>query len=82
MAKALSFDLRYREDKRLNVVPSGGGPVWRQRIEQDRLDILKRRQAWFDGHLGLDPERLVFIDATWASTIWPAFVAERPRVSD
>jgi transposase len=29
---------------------------------------LKRRQAWFDGQLDLDPERLVFIDETWAST--------------
>src|SRR3974377_4054 len=36
--------------------------------EQDRPDILKRRQAWFDGQLDLDPERLVFIDETWAST--------------
>ena len=23
---------------------------------------------WFDGQLDLDPERLVFIDETWAST--------------
>jgi hypothetical protein len=29
---------------------------------------VKRRQAWFDGQLDLDPERLVFIDETWAST--------------
>lgn len=36
--------------------------------EQDRPDIVKRRQAWFDGQLDLDPERLVFIDETWAST--------------
>jgi len=36
--------------------------------EQNRPDILKRRQAWFDGQLDLDPERLVFIDETWAST--------------
>ena len=36
--------------------------------EQDRPDILKRRQDWFDGQLDLDPERLVFIDETWAST--------------
>lgn len=27
-----------------------------------------RRQAWFDGQLDLDPERLVFIDETGAST--------------
>ncbi len=29
---------------------------------------MKRRQAWFDGQLDLDPERLVFIDETWATT--------------
>jgi transposase len=36
--------------------------------EQDRPDILKRRRAWFEGQLDLDPERLVLIDETWAST--------------
>jgi hypothetical protein len=29
---------------------------------------VKRRQEWFEGQLDLDPERLVFIDETWAST--------------
>ena len=33
--------------------------------EQDRPDILKRRGAWFEEQLDLDPERLVFIDETW-----------------
>ncbi len=36
--------------------------------EQDRPDVLKRREDWFEGQLDLDPERLVFIDETWAST--------------
>jgi transposase len=36
--------------------------------EQDRPDILKRRQAWFDSQPELDAKRLVFIDETWAST--------------
>jgi hypothetical protein len=36
--------------------------------EQDRADVLKRREDWFDGQLDLDPERLVFIDEIWAST--------------
>jgi transposase len=36
--------------------------------EQDRPDILKRREDWFDGQLDLDPQRLVFIDETWTST--------------
>ena len=29
---------------------------------------MKRREAWFEGQLDLDPDRLVFIDETWAST--------------
>lgn len=36
--------------------------------EQSRPDVLKRRQAWFDGQLDLDPERLIFVDETWTST--------------
>lgn len=36
--------------------------------EQDRPDILRRRQEWFDAQPDLDPQRLVFIDETWAST--------------
>ena len=32
--------------------------------EQDRPDILTRRQEWFDAQPDLDPERLVFIDET------------------
>lgn len=37
-------------------------------MEQERPDVLKRRQAWFDGQLDLDPARLVFIDETGLST--------------
>jgi transposase len=29
---------------------------------------VKRRREWFEGQLELDPDRLVFIDETWAST--------------
>lgn len=29
---------------------------------------MKRRQDWFDNQLDFDPEKLVFIDETWAST--------------
>jgi len=36
--------------------------------EQERPDILKRREDWFEGQPDLDPERLVFIDETWTST--------------
>jgi hypothetical protein len=37
-----------------------------QPTEQDRPDVLKRRQEWFDGQIDLDLERLVFIAETWA----------------
>ncbi len=36
--------------------------------EQNRADILKQRWEWFDNQPDLDPDRLVFIDETWAST--------------
>ena len=29
---------------------------------------MTRRWEWFEGQLDLDPDRLVFIDETWAST--------------
>lgn len=37
-------------------------------MEQDRPDVLKRRQDWFDGQLDLDPAKLVFIDETGLNT--------------
>ncbi len=36
--------------------------------EQQRPNVLRRRRTWFDGQLDLDPERLIFIDETAAST--------------
>jgi transposase len=36
--------------------------------EQDRPDVAARRWAWFERQPDLDPERLVFIDETGAST--------------
>ena len=36
--------------------------------EQQRLDVLQRRRAWFEAQPGLDPDRLVFVDETGAST--------------
>jgi transposase len=47
--------------------------------EQDRPDVLKRRQTWFDGQTDLDPERLVFIDETWASTNMARTHGRSPR---
>ena len=37
-------------------------------MEQDRPDVLKRRREWFEDQVDLEPERLIFIDETWAST--------------
>ena len=31
-------------------------------LEQERPDVVKRRQDWFNGQLDLDPSKLVFID--------------------
>lgn len=36
--------------------------------EQDRPDIALRRAQWRISQAGLDPQRLVFIDETWAKT--------------
>ena len=38
-------------------------------LEQERPDLLKRRQDWFDGQLDFDPARLVFIDEASLSTM-------------
>src|SRR5881275_2361739 len=47
--------------------------------EQDRPDIRKRREAWFEGQLDRDPARLVFIDETWASTNMARRYGRAPR---
>jgi transposase-like protein len=36
--------------------------------EQQRADVRAARLRWFDGQLDLDPEKLIFIDETGAST--------------
>jgi len=41
--------------------------------------VLKRRRAWFEGQLDLEPERLVFIDETWASTNMARRYGRAPR---
>ena len=47
--------------------------------EQDRPDVLARRQAWCDGQNGLDAARLVFIDETWAKTNMARTYGRAPR---
>jgi transposase len=36
--------------------------------ERDRPDVVERRDNWRVVQLGLDPERLVFLDETWVKT--------------
>ena len=48
-------------------------------LEQERADLLKRRQAWFDDQLGLDPAKLVFIDETGLSTKMARLRGRAPR---
>jgi transposase len=36
--------------------------------EQDRPDVAQRRAEWKVFQVGLDPDRLVFLDETWAKT--------------
>ncbi|MEZ5773293.1 MAG: IS630 family transposase [Hyphomicrobiaceae bacterium] len=47
--------------------------------EQERADVLTRRRAWFAAQPDLDPERLVFIDETWASTNMARLRGRAPR---
>jgi transposase len=47
--------------------------------ERERPDVVKRRDAWFDSQPDLDPERLVFIDETWASTNMARLRGRAPR---
>lgn len=48
-------------------------------MEQERPDLLKRRQDWFDAQLDLDPARLVFIDETGLSTKMSRLRGRAPR---
>ena len=47
--------------------------------EQDRADVLERRQAWRAGQADLEPARLVFIDETWAKTNMTRTYGRAPR---
>jgi hypothetical protein len=47
--------------------------------EQERPDILKKREERFDGQIDLDPDKLVFIDETWASTNMARTRGRAPR---
>jgi len=50
-----------------------------QASEQARPDVARRRQAWFDGQPDLDPERLMFVDASAATTKMARLRGRAPR---
>jgi hypothetical protein len=73
-------------------VSAGIGTLWRffdrrrmtwkksgHAAEQDRPDVLRRRWAWFDSQIDLNPARLVFIDGTWASNSMARTRGRAPR---
>jgi len=47
--------------------------------EQDRPDVVEKREAWFEGQLDLDPNKLVFVDETWATTNMAPLYGWAPR---
>jgi transposase len=47
--------------------------------EQDRPDVAAQRAAWRVQQHGLDPQRLVFIDETWATTNMTRRCGRAPR---
>lgn len=36
--------------------------------EQERPDVLKKREEWSDGQIGLNPDKLIFIDESVLQT--------------
>lgn len=47
--------------------------------EQQRPDVARRREAWFDAQPDLDPERLIFVDESGASTKMARLRGRAPR---
>ena len=47
--------------------------------EQDRTDIARAREKWHASQPDLNPERLVFIDETWAKTNMVRLFGRAPR---
>jgi transposase len=72
----LSASPRYRASS------SGGRSRSKKTVyatEQERPDVLKKREEWADGQIGLDPDKLIFIDETWASANMARARGRAPR---
>jgi len=68
-------------DNRITAASERGGPSHKtlRASEQDRPDVAARRQVWRAAQPYIDPERLVFIDETGASTKMTRLYARAPR---
>ena len=49
--------------------------------EQDRPDVVERREDWFEAQLDLDPAKLVFVDESFASTNMARLYGRAPRAA-
>ena len=47
--------------------------------EQNRPDVREEREDWFEGQLDLEPERLVFVDESFATTNMARRYGRAPR---
>ena len=47
--------------------------------EQERPDVVEEREDWFDGQLDLDPEKLLFVDESFATTNMARRYGRAPR---
>jgi transposase len=80
VASVVKWSQRWRASGSVAAKPMGGGRPLRLKhegitfkkslhaSEQDRADIARRRTRWKLHQSRLDPQRLVFIDKTWAKT--------------
>jgi transposase len=66
--RAKACRLRFRPCGGFSSVADTRGKKTAHASEQERPDVKRRREDWFDDQLDLDPDRLIFIDETWTST--------------
>ena len=79
-----AHEARGRSEHRLSVDDARPlGPAAQKKsqhaAEQDRPDVAAARVAWRESQPGLNPEKLVFIDETWAATNMARRYGRAPR---